>query len=253
MTRLLADIGNSALKLGLSTEGGLSRTTIIPHDADLAAAIRDFATGTHIELSGLVSVVPDLVDLVVTAMEDASDSPCLVFDAFSVLPFALDYATPETLGPDRIAAAAAAWAKVRKREDCQRVIVVDAGTAVTYEVVDRPGIYRGGAIAPGPRIQKEALFRGTARLPEVDLTLPEGLIGRSTRECMQAGIMFGFLDSVEGMLARLEDPAGTQIFLTGGWAETITSSLKNRTFHVRRHLVLEGVDVLLAEGLTRTG
>jgi type III pantothenate kinase len=244
MIRLVADLGNSALKLGLADSGGIVRTARLPHDSDIDAGIRQFVSGYGVTSAGIVAVVPKLVDAVVSAIERATDAKCSVFNASSVLPFDIAYATPETLGPDRIAAAAAAWANMRK-SDASRIIVVDAGTAVTYEVIDRPGIYLGGAIAPGPAIQRDALVRGTARLPEVDLTLPEQPIGRSTVECLQAGIMFGFLDSVEGMLRRLEAAGGTEVVLTGGWAETIADGLKNRTFTLRRHFVLEGVLVLL--------
>ena len=143
--------------------------------------------------------------------------------------------------------AAAAWTTCGRAGGtaAHSVVALDAGTAVTYEVVDRAGVYHGGAIAPGPYLMEHALHTGTAQLPEVPLELPPVPLGRSTREAIQVGILYGFIDGVRGMLDRLVEYLGEPPYVvaTGGWAPFLEDHVA-AIDAVDPHLVLRGVRIL---------
>lgn len=103
-------------------------------------------------------------------------------------------------------------------------IVVDFGTATTFDVIDAEGAYLGGTISPGIGISAEALTRCAARLPRVDIARPEKIIGRNTVGSMQAGIFFGYVDLVNGIVRRLVAELGVDpvVVATGGWAQSIS-------------------------------
>jgi type III pantothenate kinase len=160
------------------------------------------------------------------------------------LPFNLGYDTPDTLGVDRLAAAAAGWVHYGQA-DSRSVLVIDAGTAVNYEVIHREGRYEGGAIGAGPVLLQQALRTGTAQLPDVPLTLPtDTAVGRSTQTALQSGIMWGLVDSVRGMCDRLAPslPDAPRRVLTGGWGALLAEHLDDT--HHAPHLILHGVRLL---------
>ena len=143
-----------------------------------------------------------------------------------------------------MAAAAAGWVH-HGRDGPQSVLVVDAGTAVNYEVVHRDGIYQGGAIGAGPAFVQEALRGDTAQLPDVSLSLPEAPVGQSTQTALQSGVVWGLIESVRGMHTRLAQslPDTPRVVLTGGWSGLLTDHLGDGVHHAP-HLVLRGVRLL---------
>lgn len=130
----------------------------------------------------------------------------------------IGYRFPEELGADRIVNAVAA-----RHLYGAPVVVVDFGTATTFDVVDPQGRYLGGAIAPGVGISAEALFEHAARLPRVELKRPPSVIGRTTAESMQSGIIFGFAGQVDAVVRRIERELGChpRVVATGGLASLI--------------------------------
>jgi type III pantothenate kinase len=122
---------------------------------------------------------------------------------------------PREVGPDRVVNAVAAQNLYGKP-----VIIIDLGTATTFDVVSREGDYLGGVIAPGIGISSEALFTRTAMLPRIELIRPKQVIGRNTISAMQSGIIFGYIDLIEGMLRRIEEQLGgkARVVATGGQA-----------------------------------
>ncbi len=130
------------------------------------------------------------------------------------------YDNPAEVGADRIVNALAA-----RELYGSPVVVVDFGTATTFDVVNRAGEYAGGIIAPGILISAEALFAHASRLYRVDVQRPELLVGRNTASAMQAGIFYGYIGLVDGLLERLraEIPDLVEIVATGGQAELIAS------------------------------
>jgi type III pantothenate kinase len=127
---------------------------------------------------------------------------------------------PRELGADRVVNAAAAV----KLYGCP-AIVIDFGTAITFDVVSSEGDYLGGAIAPGMEVAAEGLFMRTAKLPRVELVAPEHAIGKNTITAMQSGIVFGYVGLAEGMVARLKREVGedARVIATGGYGGLIAS------------------------------
>ena len=170
---LTFDIGNSAIKGGAFDEGRMHHVFSLPHDpggmeAGLDEAINRVRTaGNPVDRTGIASVVPDSAACLTRLLQDRGHTPVQIRSTMR-LPFRLDAASPETLGVDRLAAAAAAWVEYGKSSENgipRHVIVIDAGSAVTCEVVHRSGVYAGGTIGPGPELALSALHRDTAQLP----------------------------------------------------------------------------------------
>lgn len=242
---LVLDAGNSALKGGLFREGELLRTFRVETDAadTWPARLRRHLGEPVLERAGVASVVPTVTERLRTLLAAHYDAPLLVVGPHLRLPFRLAYTTPDTLGTDRIAAAVAAWGHAARDE--RPVVAVDAGTAVTYEVV-HGGVYRGGAIGPGPRLLRRALHHGTAQLPEVPLHYPVDVIGTSTQGAIQSGLMHGFVDGVQGMLERLRRQLAEPLFVvaTGGWGTLLTEQIEAVDV-MEPHLVLHGIHALM--------
>jgi type III pantothenate kinase len=130
------------------------------------------------------------------------------------------YENPREVGADRIVNAVAAYERVRGA-----AIVVDFGTATTFDAVSADGAYLGGAISPGVGGSTEALFHYASKLPRVELARPRAVIGRNTVESMQSGIVYGFLGLVDGVVQRMraELPVPARVLATGGFAHIVAA------------------------------
>ncbi len=144
------------------------------------------------------------------------------------LPIKSAYATPKTLGTDRIVAVIGALAHFGRGP----VLVIDAGTALTYDVADEDGVYQGGGIAPGIQMSFRALHEFTARLPLIDFDPEPPLVGDSTQNAIRSGVLQGILAEVEGMIERYRAKYGPniKIILTGGDRPFFENHLKNLNF-----------------------
>jgi type III pantothenate kinase len=129
------------------------------------------------------------------------------------MPVLLD--NPKELGADRLINAFAAWSEFK-----QALIVIDFGTATTFDVVSGKGEYLGGVIAPGINLSLEALQRGAAKLHGISITHPENVIGTNTTSAMQSGIYFGYAGLIEGIVSRIKAERGEamKVIATGGLA-----------------------------------
>lgn len=147
---------------------------------------------------------------------------------------------PEELGPDRLVNAIAGREKYGVP-----LIIVDLGTATTYEVISEAGEYLGGAICPGVHISAQALFERTALLPKVQLARPVSVMGKSTLECLQSGLYYGLIAQVEGLVERLQEhlPQRAKVVATGGYAELLGEDCDCVHF-VDCHLTLKGLEIL---------
>jgi len=144
-----------------------------------------------------------------------------------VFPFLNKYATPKTLGIDRMVLASGATLQFPK----QNRLVIDAGTCITYDFIDENDNYLGGAISPGLRLRYEALHNYTARLPLLTLEYPESYIGNSTKESIHSGIVNGFVYEIDGFIDEYRaNFSNFIIILTGGDAEFLAKRLKNTIF-----------------------
>lgn len=157
------------------------------------------------------------------------------------LPFEMDYLTPETLGLDRIALAAAAVSKY-PGQDC---LVIDAGTCITYDMVNRAGKFLGGAISPGVQMRFKALQHFTARLPLGGREYWKDMIGKSTHESIASGVINGTINEVSGTINQYAGRFPQLItVLTGGDAPLFDGLLKNTIF-AAPDLLLEGLNHIL--------
>lgn len=133
----------------------------------------------------------------------------------------IDYKTASTLGADRIICALAAY-----KEYSGPAIVIDFGSATTFDLINSSGTFMGGAIAPGIKTSAESLVNTAAKLPRVELTKPKNIVGKSTISCMQSGIVFGYAGMVKYMTEKYKEVEGMQnakVIATGGLSELITS------------------------------
>lgn len=170
------------------------------------------------------------------------NGPVLRLQSDMPLPLCIDYGSPGTLGADRIAAAAGALCQYRGRP----LLVVDAGTAVTYDYVTADGHFAGGNIAPGMTMRLQALHRFTARLPKLEMPRdprPERVFGTDTAEAMINGAIYGIVGALAYYRSLL--PADTMTVLTGGWA-TALASLCEFDVVADPNLVSKGLNSILS-------
>jgi type III pantothenate kinase len=151
------------------------------------------------------------------------------------------YDNPHEVGADRLANAVAAYDKVH--DTC---VVVDFGTAITYDVVSATGEYLGGIITPGAEISIDALYDRAAKLPKVELAKPRSLIGKNTVDAIRSGIVYGFAGQVEGILRRLraELGPGTCVIATGGLAGLLVPFIRETIDQVDDLLTLNGLRLI---------
>jgi type III pantothenate kinase len=150
------------------------------------------------------------------------------------------YESPKEVGSDRVVNAIAGYAKAGGA-----CIIVDFGTATTFDCISEKGEYLGGAITPGISTSLDALVSKAAKLPRVELGAPRSVIGRNTQESIQSGVLYGYTALVDGLVARLTKEMGTavKVIATGGLAKVIARESKTIDC-VDDHLTLEGLRLI---------
>lgn len=220
MKLLAIDIGNTNIVLGLFAGEQLAahwRVSSQPlRTGDelavvLAGLLREQAGQVRAAVVG--SVVPQLTGAMTAAVLTVCGCEPLVIHSGLKLPVEIAYAHPEQVGPDRIANAMAA-----RELYGVPAIVIDFGTATTFEVLDAQGRFLGGAILPGMRLALEGLFTRAALLASTDIYRPEHAIGRNTADCLRSGAYHGTVGSIREILARIREEMGgePQVIATGG-------------------------------------
>ncbi len=153
------------------------------------------------------------------------------------------YDNPQEVGADRIVNGVAAYERCKSA-----VIVVDFGTATTFDAISARGEYLGGSIAPGLSISAEALFQRAARLPRVDIRRPPSVVGRNTIQSLQSGLVFGYLGLVQGILSRMrsemKEMEPIRTIGTGGLAAPLESELRPLLDEIAPDLTLDGLRIL---------
>lgn len=238
---LLIDIGNTHTHLGLGDEDGVVKTAeITTHGLTIAeqeSALKQLCE-TAPTAAVLCSVVPEKTSSIQVALRQSFDLFATELNHSTVKGVGIDYPKPETIGPDRLANAIAAKARLGTPS-----VVVDFGTAVTFDVVNRRGDYVGGIIAPGISAMTDYLHEKTALLPRVRIVEPEGVIGSSTEAAMLSGAVYGYRGLVRELLHKLKEELevdALEVVATGGYADLIVSDLPEiRT--VDPHITLEGL------------
>lgn len=200
------------------------------------------------EVEGIIisSVVPPLDTTLRQVCREYFDLDPLFVEPGIKTGMPVQYENPAEVGADRIVNGVAAFAKYGG--PC---VVVDFGTATTFDAISRQGEYLGGVIAPGIGIAAEALFERTARLPRVDIRKPARVIGVNTVGSMQSGLYFGYLGLVDGILERLllELGKGTKVVATGGLARLMAEESEYIS-EVDDNLTLEGLRLVWERNAT---
>jgi type III pantothenate kinase len=252
---LVCDVGNTETTLGVY-EGETMRAhwrimTDVPRTSDefglllRQLLIDEGINPTHIVGASIASVVPRITGPLVEACNAwLADRPVVVIDARSKLPIRLDVEEPMTVGADRIVNTLAASQLFKKD-----TIVVDLGTATTFDCITSDGVFLGGVIAPGVLMMVEALSRRTAKLPATELVLPKKVIGRRTEENIRAGVMYGAAEGIDGLVRRIKAEwprtPGPLVIGTGGLSETFKPLCKELE-EIDPFLTLRGLQIAYA-------
>jgi type III pantothenate kinase len=241
-TILLFDIGNTNTHLGLASERKILRQTNIPtaswKSGKAAGLLKQFCGSAKISGACICSVVPRATPLAVKETAKIWGIKCLILTANSLRGVGVDYPKPGTIGPDRLANALA----VKTRFGAPAV-VVDFGTAVTFDVVDPSGNYAGGIIAPGLAAMTEYLHEKTALLPRITVRETRAVIGKSTEEAMLIGAVKGYRGLIRGLIGELKTEMASPhlpVIATGGYAKLMAAKLPEITA-VDPLLTLEGL------------
>lgn len=215
---LCLDIGNSKIRAGLFSGDEVVSHRVLYYDQKttslkVGAFLGKVVGRRQLDAGGIISVSPPATRLVLKACRGLPGLRVRRMNWRDFRGVRLRYRQPERLGLDRLANACAAF-----RYYGGPVLVVDVGTAVTWDLVDLRGNYLGGAIAPGPGTMARALHRQTAALPLIEITKTPAFVGRDTAECIRSGIYWGTVGMIRELTARISGGAGAEPILvfTGG-------------------------------------
>lgn len=247
---LVIDVGNSNIVLGIYEGERLIRDWRI--STDKAKTTDEYAILVHelfrIAGIGFADIDAIIISSVVPTLTGVLEK--LSVSYFGFRPYVIGpgiktgmpilYDNPKEVGADRIVNAVAGYEKYRTS-----LIIVDFGTATTFDYVNRKGEYCGGAIAPGLMISMEALFQKASKLPWVEIVSPPTVIAKNTVSSMQAGIYYGYVGLVDEIVNRMrrESKDTPQIIATGGLASLITPESKTIEA-IEEYLTLEGLRIL---------
>ena len=235
---LIIDAGNTTIKLAVFEKDELLELLQLPA-ADFPEAVSKIFQEFPKIGQAIISTVSFLNENDLASIKEKC--PLITVDHQLKTPFKNHYATPETLGADRIALAAAAVLYYPKKN----TLVVDAGTCVTYDMITSEGYYLGGAISPGLRMRYQALNHFTSRLPLLDPSDPPDIIGDSTENSIHSGVINGLCQEIEGVISLYETRYEfLTVILTGGDAQFLSKRLKKAIF-AHSNFLLEGLNFLL--------
>lgn len=245
MSKILAvDIGNTLVHLGLFSNKKILFKKVLSsdkvdylHDFKRLKKILDF------DAAVVSSVVPTSTAAVVSALNNIWNKNIFVVGKDIKIPLRNRYQTPKKLGSDRLINAYAAF-----RLYGAPAIVIDYGSAVTFDLLSKKGEFLGGLILPGLKMSFKALAENTALLPRVHPRLPRGLIGKNTEECIINGVVSAMVIVTEGLVLRLKERLGKKavVVATGGDVDLMQKSLSCLNV-VDRDLALKGLVLLLED------
>ncbi|HET8771741.1 MAG TPA: type III pantothenate kinase [Gemmatimonadaceae bacterium] len=227
---LLADVGNTETTFGLAKGDAVVHHWRVTTDAartpdEVFLLLRGLLAASDVPVgavrgAAIGSVVPSVTGPLAEAAARLSGKPAVVVDGHSRLGITLAVDEPMTVGADRIINTLAA-----SRIYAADCIVVDLGTATTYDCITADGVFLGGVIQPGVRTSAETLFRRTSKLPATELVAPDKVIGTRTEDCIRSGVVYGAADSVDGLVRRIKKawPRAQvpRVIATGGLAAVI--------------------------------
>ncbi len=234
---LIIDIGNSSCKSALFESGVIKK--FHKGSNTLIETLEEWCN-THTIEKAIVSSVIEIPTPIAGQLETLP-CPYIHFNTQTKLPIKILYKTPHTLGADRIAAVVGAQGEAPHKD----ILVIDAGSAITYDLLDAQGNYIGGNIAPGVRMRLASLHEHTGKLP---LVPPEGetpTMGHDTETAIRSGVINGIKYEIEGYISEISKKyPSLLIFLTGGDEKMLINNIKNRIF-ADEFLVLKGLNRIL--------
>ncbi len=251
---LAIDVGNTNIVLGVFDGPSLTRswrlTTARDRTADELGLLvvelleRSSIAPTSIDGVVMASVVPPLTGPMIAMCERYLATTPLNLEPGVETGMPILYENPAEVGADRIVNGVAAYERYGRARGLP-LIVVDFGTATTFDAISVRGEYLGGVICPGIQISADALFQRAARLPRIDVRKPASVIGRTTVTSMQAGLFFGYVGMVEGLVHRVRRELGGRAFCvaTGGLAEVISPET-DVVEAVERDLTMHGLRLI---------
>lgn len=253
---LALDIGNTNITIGLFDGAKLRHQWRL--NSDTKKSVDDYAVDIIelfltdkidcLKVRGCIiaSVVPTLTARIVEAMkkflsEDIAQKIMIVGEGKTRLNIEIALKNKSEVGFDRLINAIAGFKKFGGN-----LIIIDLGTATTFDVIDNDGKYLGGVIAPGINLSLKALHDMTAQLPRINIKPQKNVIGKSTVEAMNSGVYFGYISLLEGMIVKIENELGckTTHIITGGLAEIFKDAVRNSIQHHEPNLTLEGLKIV---------
>ncbi|MGI9552775.1 MAG: type III pantothenate kinase [Aurantibacter sp.] len=235
---LVIDAGNTLIKVAVFEKEQLIFQEIVD-ETGLAIRLKEICDAYPRIKWGMVASVRNLEPKTLAVL--AVFSKVLRLDQHTKTPFKNSYATPSTLGVDRIALATAAF----YHNPNGNTLVIDVGTCLTYDMVNDYGEYLGGAISPGLNMRYGALSQQTAKLPLLEKTDLLDFIGNSTETSIHSGVINGICNEIDGVVDQYKFRfADLTVILTGGDAEFLSKRLKNTIF-AHSNFLLEGLNYLL--------
>ena len=237
---IVVDYGNSSAKVGIFDGDKLTHQYNFPNAEELRKFLENFSAENFIISS--VTKVPADVSAWATRVKRK-----FILNPQLPLPVKIKYATPATLGVDRIAGVCGAQHMFQDTN----TLVIDAGTCITYDFLDKQGNFLGGGISPGLTMRFQAVHNFTARLPLVASTDDPPLIGDSTESCIQSGVINGVIAEINGIISLYKQKfEELTVILSGGDARFFENKLKGSIFAVPE-LVLSGLNSILIHNVGR--
>lgn len=245
------DIGNTNIVLGVVEKARIKEHWRIRTERDITAdemgiLVRNLFSASQLEMGDIKHVivscvVPPLLNTVEEFSRRYFKIPPIIVGHETKTGMPVHYTNPKEVGADRIVNSVAAYEKYR-----EALVVVDFGTATTFDFVSEDGAYQGGAIAPGVVISCEALFQKASKLPRVEIfAKPKNVIAKDTISSMNVGILYGYAGLVDGIVRRIKKEVGhdVKVIATGGLAPLICE-LSETIDQVEEFLTLEGLMIL---------
>lgn len=235
---LVIDVGNTMIKLGVFNLEQLKLKKTCKKE-DFLQTLREVSKSFPNIKNVLVATVGHLTEEQSAELEHHYS--VLYLDQKTEVPFNNKYSTPHTLGVDRIAVISAAAQQFPNKN----VLVVDAGTCITYDFISSENEYLGGAISPGITLRYQALHSFTKKLPLLNAQQPESFIGDSTDTSIHSGVVNGVLHEIDGFIENYKNKfADLTVILTGGDTHFLRDSIKNDIF-ANSNFLLEGLNQIL--------
>ncbi|MGC1473552.1 MAG: type III pantothenate kinase [Psychroserpens sp.] len=239
---LIIDVGNTSVKFAIFKDSELSYKStadLIDFDRTLGNIFNEFS---EIEQA----IISSVGNFNKGHLENLKHKVNVIELSNQVkLPFKNQYTTPNTLGADRIALVSASVEKFPN----QNVLIIDAGTCITYDFVNKDNTYLGGAISPGIRLRYKSLHDLTANLPLLETEQPTDITGNSTQNSIHSGVIFGIIKEIDGVIdTYLQNYPGLTVILTGGDTKFLSNQLKNSIF-ANSNFLLEGLNFILEYNL----